>query len=347
MFPTVILALLTLQPFVLATCPFLGSVGTHLTRRSENWSPIYQNTMTSADWQNLKLDIQAQVMQAGHGPAAVRLAWHDAGTYTLAGSGGPHAQKRFISVVQDTGLDATMSVMEPLKSKYPQISYADLWSFAGAVVVANSGGPSVKWRPNRADAVDAFDEPFTTNDLPDFKWNAAQLKRFFYAKGFNDREIVALSGGHCLGGVPQLNAPWTSTPFEFNNAYFVLLSNPEQYTAVDGGYRNRDGLIMLASDMALVEDETFAQYVSLYAQDEEAFFNDFASAWEKLSELGITGGLGQYVDVRVGSGGSSGASGSGSSGSGSSGSGSSGSGSYQPYSPPHHGRVKAVRIGRN
>ncbi|KAJ3235041.1 hypothetical protein HDU81_000859 [Chytriomyces hyalinus] len=366
MFPTLALALLALQPLVLATCPFLGSIGTHLTRRSENWSPTYQNTMTSADWQNLKLDIQAQVLQAGEGPAAVRLAWHDAGTYTLAGSGGPHAQKRFISVAQDSGLSATMSLLEPLKTKYPQISYADLWSFAGAVAVANSGGPSVKWRPNRADAVDVFDDPFTANDLPIPQWNAAELKRFFYAKGFNDREIVALTGGHCLGGVPGLG-PWTSTPLVFNNAFFVLLNNPNQYTAVPNGFRNRDGLIMLPSDMALIEDPTFAQYVRQYAQDEEVFFNDFASAWEKLSELGITGGLGQYVDVRVGSGssGSSGSNSSGSNGSGSSGAGSNGSGSngsgngkgnngpsygsgyYQPYSPQHHSRIKAIRVGRN
>jgi cytochrome c peroxidase len=47
--------------------------------------------------------------------------------------------------------------------------------------------------------------------------------------GFNDQEIVALSGAHALGRchptASGYDGPWTPTPTTFNNAYFTLLQN--------------------------------------------------------------------------------------------------------------------------
>lgn len=42
------------------------------------------------------------------------------------------------------------------------------------------------------------------------------------------------------------------------------------------------------SDMVLVQDPAFRKVVELYAKDENAFFKDFASAFSKLLELGVT-----------------------------------------------------------
>lgn len=55
---------------------------------------------------------------------------------------------------------------------------------------------------------------------------------------------------------------------------------PEQYTDPSGK------LMMLPTDMALVEDASFAKYVKLYANDENEFFKDFAAAFGKLIALG-------------------------------------------------------------
>ena len=38
--------------------------------------------------------------------------------------------------------------------------------------------------------------------------------------------------------------------------------------------------------MAFVWDKEFKKYVKMYANDEELFFKDFASAFQKLEELG-------------------------------------------------------------
>lgn len=53
-------------------------------------------------------------------------------------------------------------------------------------------------------------------------------------------------------------------------------------------YESKDGLLMmLPSDMALIEDPAFRKVVEIYAKDEKAFFDDFANAFAKLLELGV------------------------------------------------------------
>ena len=52
-------------------------------------------------------------------------------------------------------------------------------------------------------------------------------------------------------------------------------------------YKDPSGnLMMLPSDIALIEDKKFKKYVLEYAKDQKAFFTDFASAFEKLETLG-------------------------------------------------------------
>ena len=58
-------------------------------------------------------------------------------------------------------------------------------------------------------------------------------------------------------------------------------TGPLQYESPDGA------LMMLPSDLALVEDPEFNKIVQQYAKDEKAFFDDFALAFAKLLELGV------------------------------------------------------------
>ena len=50
------------------------------------------------------------------------------------------------------GLKSARDFLEPIKAKYPAISYADLWTLAGAAYVEKSGGPKIPWRAGRTDA---------------------------------------------------------------------------------------------------------------------------------------------------------------------------------------------------
>ena len=53
-------------------------------------------------------------------------------------------------------------------------------------------------------------------------------------------------------------------------------------------FENRDGsLMMLPTDMVLLDDPAFKKWVVIYAKSEDKFFEDFAKAFQKLTELGF------------------------------------------------------------
>lgn len=120
------------------------------------------------------------------------------------------------------------------------------------------------------------------------------MRDVFYRMGFNDREIVALSGAHTLGRGhftrSGYDGPWTNSALSFNNEYFRNLMNLEwQPRKWKGKFQYEDvatqKLMMLPTDMALRTDPVFRRYARMYADDEQLFFKDFADAYSKLLAL--------------------------------------------------------------
>ena len=126
------------------------------------------------------------------------------------------------------------------------------------------------------------------------KATAAGLRDVFGRMGFNDQEIVALSGAHALGrchpDASGYSGPWSPSPYILNNAYFNLLLNVPWTLKEWGGpmqFEDPSGkLMMLPSDIVLIQDKNFRKYVVEYAKDQSLFFKDFAAAFQKLEELG-------------------------------------------------------------
>lgn len=162
------------------------------------------------------------------------------------------------------------------------------------------GGPEIAWKPGRTDYVDDSKLP-KRGRLPDATQGADHIRFIFYRMGFNDQEIVALSGAHNLGRCHAdrsgFHGAWVNNPTRFSNQYFKLMSGLEwkKKTVPQSGveqFVNYDEdseteLMMLPTDMALLYDDKFAPYVHKYAEDKEAFFEDFAKVFAKLIELGI------------------------------------------------------------
>lgn len=234
-----------------------------------------------------------------YGPLLVRLAWHASGTYDKASNtgGSNGATMRFPTEANDganAGLGLARQILEPIKAQYPWISYADLWTLAGAVAIEAMGGPSIPWRPGRVDKVDPASCP-PNGRLPDAAQGAGHIREVFGRMGFDDREMVALVGAHTLGRCHTdrsgYSGPWTNAPTTFSNLYFQELANNKWRKKKWSGpmqYEDKSGqLMMLPGDMALLWDRKFKQYVDLYAKDEDTFFKDFASAFGKLMELGV------------------------------------------------------------
>jgi len=238
------------------------------------------------------------------GPTMVRLAWHSSGTYDkmskTGGSGGGTIRfKEELAHGGNAGLDKLVAKLEPVHEKFSAVSYADLYTLAGATAIEAAGVP-VPWKAGRVDAMTP-DAVTPDGRLPDAskgndpqKTAAALRMDVFYRMGFDDREIVALSGAHALGrchpDASGYSGPWSPTPYTLNNAYFnLLLYNTWTLKEWDGPMQFEDPsgkLMMLPSDLVLIQDKKFRPFVQEYAKSNTLFVKDFTAAYTKLTELG-------------------------------------------------------------
>ncbi|XP_023523778.1 cationic peroxidase 1-like [Cucurbita pepo subsp. pepo] len=182
------------------------------------------------------------------------------------------------------------------------VSCADILSIAARDSVVALGGPSWVVALGRRDATTAsFDR--ANNDLPSPFLDLPDLVSAFSNKGFDTKELVALSGSHTIGQARcsmfrvrahnettidsdfaaslRSNCPFSGdddklssldvrTPSSFDTAYFKNL------------IQNKG---LLHSDQALFNNGSADSHVTSYSSNPSAFFSDFAAAMVKMSNL--------------------------------------------------------------
>ncbi|WFD29426.1 cytochrome-c peroxidase [Malassezia sp. CBS 17886] len=234
-----------------------------------------------------------------YAPVVLRLAWHSSGTYDKASNtgGSNGATMRFpieANYDANAGLEQARIYLAPFKKQFPWITYADLWTLGGVAAVQEMGGPTIPWRPGRVDKAEDTTPP--DGRLPDGAKDADHVRNVFQRMGFNDQDMTALIGAHAVGQCHHhrsgFDGPWTFSQISFTNEFFhLLLSETWQPKKWDGPfqYENKSTgtLMMLPSDYSLSTDGDFKRCVQKYADDEELFFKDFASAFARLLELGV------------------------------------------------------------
>jgi len=207
-------------------------------------------------------------------PILIRLAWHSSGTYDAAkGTGGSNgAGMRFATEAADpenAGLAVARAFLEPIKRKFPTISYSDLWILAADVGLEHTGGPVISFTPGRQDhldesywarqqmtygrlpAAEKYLCPYVPTDQLGSSLDATGKmvgweglcthvrNEVFYRMGFNDQEIVALlCGGHVYGRCHPFASgyagPWVEHMTEFSNEYATDLID-DDWTLVSHG----------------------------------------------------------------------------------------------------------------
>jgi L-ascorbate peroxidase len=286
----------------------------------------------------LRQDLWKFVGQLNCNPIFLRLAWHDAGTYDKNKTDFPDRGGANGSIIHDpeinhganNGLNKAVKYLEPFKQDYPLVSWADLIQMAGAVGIEHAGGPKLDMKYGRKDVSGPEGCPGRQSrgtadnaGLPDIqppfacgaKDPATHLRNIFNRMGFDDRDIVALSGAHTIGrafkersgvvkeGYGEASAcPYTKAvpkgcPIRHDKADGVGLPGGKSWTTKwltfdneyfkEHVYQETDSdLLWGDTDRCLHQDESFAKYFMMYRDSQETFFKDFAAAMKRLSELG-------------------------------------------------------------
>lgn len=120
-----------------------------------------------------------------------------------------------------------------------------------------------------------------TTALPHPDFNLSDIENNLVKLGLTDEEIVALFGYRTLGFLSnKLNEHekrWSINPYVFDNNYYKeLLDKDSEY-------------LKTPSDLVLLNESRFRQYVENYAKDQKSFFNSFSKMFVKVSELGSNG----------------------------------------------------------
>jgi L-ascorbate peroxidase len=95
------------------------------------------------------------------GPVFVRLAWHDSGPHDASvtgdwpAAGGAIGSIRFEPEIKhgaNAGLAGAVKLLEPVKEKFPEVSYADIFQMGSARSIELAGGPKIDMKYGRVDA---------------------------------------------------------------------------------------------------------------------------------------------------------------------------------------------------
>jgi len=262
-------------------------------------------------------------------PILLRLAWSDAGTYdhtvkAWPQQGGANGSIRFEGELDksgNVGLSKAIALLEPVKERYPIVSWADLIQMAGAVAVEISGGPAIDMVYGRVDTQEKDEiKTYAQAELPRPLWPypdgapSAQvhIRNTFYRMGWTNREIVALCGAHTLGrafedrtgvckhssgdqGATEYTRLTCIARFDGQSGVGMAggCSWTRKWLQFDNTYFTRmmerpldPSLLVLPTDKALFECPEFRPFFELYARDNDAFMKDYAQAHAKMSSLG-------------------------------------------------------------
>ena len=97
--------------------------------------------------------------------------------------------------------------------------------------------------------------------------------------GLSPEEYVALMGSYTIGFANDdnktRNGRWTMNPYIFDNSYFqeVLLGTQSKYLKTE-------------ADLRLLNEPQLREWVEKFASDQNLFFDTYARAHVKVSEMG-------------------------------------------------------------
>lgn len=151
------------------------------------------------------------------------------------------------------------------------------------------GGPQLVFRMGRKDVKG---DSNVIQHIPETYYNSLQVAQLS-ALDLAPEDYVALIGGSQTVGFhsAHMKGPqsrWTKNPYVFDNTYFQMQLLREENIY----YRNEH-------DIRLLQNPATKEWIEKYAEDEELFFKNFATAYVALSELNCPNLMSELNDDRT------------------------------------------------
>ena len=203
----------------------------------------------------------------------IRAAFHDAGTWNAeTRTGGADASlTQFLNVPENAGFGNSLA---PRFHQNSDFSKADSIALAAQVSVTHCGGPSMKFRTGRQDA----QIPTSPHGLiPNGTMTLNAVRPMFARMGWTNEDIVALvTGSHSMGGVHGENSPdVTNKSFiPFDDTAGIFDNHVFKFTL--------RGNCAVQIDCDIANDPELRPIVQRYANDQNAFFEQYTKSFEKL-----------------------------------------------------------------
>ncbi|KAJ7204994.1 heme peroxidase [Mycena pura] len=221
--------------------------------------------------------------------AAIRLAFHDAGTFSLnlqenaLPNGGPDGSimtdPNEVMRSENNGLQQIVSLLNPIAAEFG-VSPADTLQLAGILgVLACPGGPKINFwvgRPAPRNIAPMGLLPSPEGAVPDLIARFADM-------GLTVRDMIALIGAHTTGKQQFVNPAQANSTFDTTvDIWDTRFYTQTQAAAVE------PGTLKLDSDVYFSTNASTAAEFSRFIGGQDLWTTDYAAAHEQMSILGLS-----------------------------------------------------------
>ncbi|KAJ7473364.1 heme peroxidase [Mycena latifolia] len=238
--------------------------------------------------------------------ASVRLAFHDAGPFSLAlqaaglpngaADGSMLSDPNEVLRPENNGLQNIVSLLQPLPAQF-NVSHGDVLHLAGVLgVLACPGGPVINTYIGRTEPKNIAPDGLLPNpDSP-----VQVLTDRFADMGFSIRELMALIGAHSTGKQRFVNPALASSSFDSTvDIWDVRFYSETQNTTAAPGMQlscfnhasadsnEKKGTFRLNSDVNFSGNATTQQDYNRFVGNQNNWAREYAAAHEKMSLLGL------------------------------------------------------------